>query len=389
MRPIRSPLAIPALMVLASAALAPLTGASANTEKVLYSFRDGDDGAVPAGPLIRDKDGNLYGTTIQGGTAGGPYDLGTVFELMPDGSELVLHTFAGGADGSYPFGLVRNANGNLYGATTVGGGDCNCGTIYRLRPSGKKTTLHVFTGGKDGASPSGLAIDAHGDLYGFASSGGAHAHGVVFTISRHGKERVLYAFTGADDGARPTGNPVFDASGNLYGNASAGGASGHGVVFRLTPDGTQSVLHAFAGGSDGSEPSGPPVLDAKGNLLGTTAQGGSHNKGTVFEIAADGHETVLYAFAGDTDGGTPESGVILDTSGNLYGGAYYGAYAQGAVFKVTPVGHERVLYSFTGGRDGFDPSYGGLVMDKRGNLYGTGMGGGTTGSGVVFKILKK
>jgi uncharacterized repeat protein (TIGR03803 family) len=357
--------------------------------QTVYSFRDGDDGAIPAGPLIRDKEGNLYGTTIQGGQAGGPYDLGTVFEVTPDGSERVLYTFAGGRDGSYPFGVVRDSSGNLYGSTSVGGGACDCGTIYKLSPDGKKTMLHSFAGGNDGASPAGLLLGRHGILYGFASKGGAQGSGVVFRLTPKGKETVLYAFTGKSDGGHPGGSPIIDSIGNLYGTASDGGARGRGVVFKLSPDLTETVLHSFTGGKDGADPAGPPIGDLQGNLYGTTTHGGPNDAGTVFKISPDGTESVLYAFTGGSDGGNPEAGVVLDSAGNLYGGAYAGAHALGAVFEVDPHGHESVLYSFTGGLDGTDPSYSGLVFDKHGNIFGTTLGGGNTDSGVLFEVMKK
>jgi|SRR5450755_1662252 uncharacterized repeat protein (TIGR03803 family) len=189
---------------------------------------------------------------------------------------------------------------------------------------------------------------------------------------------VLYSFTGSPDGAFPTGG-VPDANGDLYGTTYYGGASGYGTVFKVGPTGKETVLHSFTGGGDGAYPFAGLVRDAQSNLYGTTYYGGSCNCGTVFKLDATGKETVLYRFTGSPDGSYSESGLLLDAPGNLYGTTPDGgASGYGTVFKVDPTGKETVVYSFTGGGDGGNPTAA-LARDPQGNLYGTTRNGGTSG----------
>jgi uncharacterized repeat protein (TIGR03803 family) len=298
--------------------------------------------------VIRNGAGNLYGTTGQGGLG-----HGTVFELAADGSESVLHAFEGEKDGIFPAaGLIRDKAGNLYGTTGDGGSKgCNgfgCGTVYRLAPDGSETVLHVFKGGSDGAAPlAGLIEDDSGNLYGTTEEGGRGCNGfgcgTVFWVAPDGTETVLYAFGGKSDGSSPQTRLVADAAGNLYGTTGLGGAgcngNGCGTVFTLAPDGTETVLHVFTGGSDGADPSGGLLRDKSGNLFGSTAEGGStrcrgYGCGTVFQIAPDGTETVLHAFRGK-DGSDPNGDLIEDGSGNLYGTTYEGgSFRRGTVFRL-------------------------------------------------------
>ena len=215
-------------------------------ETVLYTFTGGVDGATPFSDVVRDEAGNLYGTTTN--FWGGSSPFGTVFKLDPAGKETVLYSFTGGADGNEPFsGLVRDTDGNLYG-TTAYGGDLSacfgggCGVVFKLDPTDQETVLYTFTAGADGAYPlsSGdLVRDEAGNLYGTAASGGdlsacvsGYGCGVVFKVDPTGKETVLYSFTGTPDGQAPEAGLLRDEEGNLYGTAEAGGASGHGAVFK-------------------------------------------------------------------------------------------------------------------------------------------------------------
>jgi uncharacterized repeat protein (TIGR03803 family) len=271
------------------------------------------------------------------------------------------------------------------------------------------SVLHGFTGRADGANPfASLIQDASGNLYGTTRGGGNDSAcpalappgcGVVFKLDPDGNQTVLYTFTGPPDGANPTFGMVMDASGNLYGTAGGGGNlttcyGGCGVVFKLDPSGHETLLYSFTGGRDGSGPTGVLVQDASGNLYGTTIGGGvqtgSSGFGVVYKLDPSGHETVLYSFSGGADGGYPAAGVIRDAAGNLYGTAWYGgAFNEGVVFKIDTSNTEKVLYSFTGRADGGSP-FSGLVRDPSGNLYGTTEGGGNlcgaAGCGVVFKL---
>ena len=377
---------------------------AAPTETVLHSFTG--DGADPKAALIADSTGNLYGTTRLGGPPCGPAGIGcgTAFKLSPGGTETVLYDFchANCNDGALPVaGLIADSKGNLYGTNQGLGCFVNfgCGVVFKLSPDGTYTVLYSFTGGSDGAVPAaGLIADSSGNLYGTTSSGGASGNGVVFKLSPDGTETVLHSFTGSD-GSVPVAGLIADSSGNLYGTTSRGGASGNGVVFKLSPEGTETVLHSFTGGSDGANPQAGLIADSSGNLYGTTSGGGASGNGVVFKLSPAGTETVLHSFTRGYDGANPQAGLIADSSGNLYGttssggGSGCAGTGCGTVFKVSPGGSETVLYSFTGGSDGAGPAAG-LIADNSGNLYGTTAFGGTSpelecgtiGCGVVFKL---
>ena len=307
----------------------------------LYSFAGGNDGDKPEAGLVMDRSGNLYGTT----NLGGPADQGTVFKVMPDGTEAVLHAFTGGGDGGYPqANLLLDKTGNLFGTTVSGGSGCSdgCGTVFKIAADGTFTTLYAFKGGDDGwFIMSGLIADGKGNLYGTAQSGGAHGFGTVFRLSQNGALKVLYAFQGGNDGAYSQAGLIRDSSGNLYGTTRGGGGSGAcgeygcGTIFKLAPDGTETVLYAFQGGSDGGEPYGGVTADASGNLYGTTIAGGDGGLGVVFELLSGGPLKLLHIFQGTSDGAWPEAGIALDSSGSVYGTAYAeGPDGWGTVFRI-------------------------------------------------------
>jgi uncharacterized repeat protein (TIGR03803 family) len=331
------------------------------TKTVLHAFEAGKDGSHPFAGVIRDGKGNLYGTTSEGGKNDACVSCGTVFKIAAAGNETVLHAFTGGSDGKFPQGgLVKDGSGNLYGTTSAGGGNgcfgSGCGTVFKVTKAGVESVLYAFTGGPDGSNPTygSLLLDAEGNLYGTASAGGdlscpqnSSGCGVVFEIPAGGGETVLHAFAGGtDDGALPQGGVIADASGNLYGVTGWGGAggctgNGCGTVFELAPDGTEIILHSFAGGSaDGAGPSGTLLLKA-GNLFGTTQAAGSGDFGTVFKLSADGHVMLLHSFTGGDDGRAPYAGLLGGPSGSLFGtattggmGDCAGAPGCGTVFKL-------------------------------------------------------
>jgi uncharacterized repeat protein (TIGR03803 family) len=283
--------------------------------------------------LILDSAGNLYGTTSEGGS----WNLGVVYQLDPGGRQTVLHSFTYGTDGQHPAGaVIRDSAGNLYG-TTDGGGAANAGVVFKVSAAGEETVLYSFLGLYDGAYPNAdLIRDAAGDLYGTTFGGGSVGLGTVFKLDASGDETVLFNFEGPN-GCNPSGGVAQDAAGNLYGITQSGGGANLGVVYKLDTVGQETVLHAFAGYPDGYGPSGAVALDSEGNLYGTTSDGGTAGYGTVYMVDPSGGEAVLYSFTGQTDGGGPYAGVSRDSAGNLWGTASYdGAGSNGLVFKLVP-----------------------------------------------------
>jgi len=395
---------------------------AATLEKVLHNFNsNGTDGANPYAGLIFDAAGNLYGTTYLGGTGSCLFSgsgCGTVFELSPNGTggwtEQVLHTFNhNGTDGIEPSaGLIFDGAGNLYG-TTNGGGTQGVGTVFELSPNGHggwtETVLYNFSGYPDGAYPyAGLIFDAVGNLYGTTEYGGTYSKcyggcGTVFVLTPAAgggwTETVLLSFND-HGGAYPAASLILDASGNLYGTTYEGGAFGVGTAFELTPQTgggwKEKVLHDFNNnGKDGYYPEAGLIFDATGNLYGTTYGGGADNVGAVFRLtrkASGGWaEKILHDFNDNgKDGAYPAAGLIVDASGNLYGTTYGGAFGLGTAFELTPKAGggwtEKILHRFNdNGKDGNHPQAS-LVFDASGNLYGTTYDGGVYGDGTVFEI---
>jgi uncharacterized repeat protein (TIGR03803 family) len=333
------------------------------TETVLYSFAGGNDGANPYGNLIFDKAGNLYGTTSAGGaSANCTGGCGTVFELSPPATqgaswaETVLYSFSGQSDGATPYaGVIIDKSGNLYG-TTLNGGSLGLGTIFELTPpaaqgdSWTETVLHTFGKGSDGGHPvAGLAFGLRGAIFGTTSTGsGKAAFGTVFKLkppaTQGGSwtERVLYHFKGGTDGSVPNAALVVDKTGNLYGTTFVGGGAGFGTIFEIAfGSWTETVIYNFTGGGDGASPAAGLLRDKTGNLYGTATSGGTNNDGSAFELSppvAQGDpwtETTLYDFAGGHDGSWPQGGLIFGKGGQLYGTTSLGgALKDGTVFRI-------------------------------------------------------
>jgi uncharacterized repeat protein (TIGR03803 family) len=350
-----------------------------------------------------DAQGNLYGTTVNGGNLDKlcPMGCGVVFKLSKTGKETVLHRF-NGANGGFPSaGVIQDAKGRLYGTTEYGGA-YGSGTVFMVSKTGRESVLYSFCPQSvctDGANPyAGLIRDAKGNLFGTTFYGGSYNEGTVFKLSKVGKETVLYSFCRTDlcaDGRNPYSGVIQDAEGNFYGTTSQGGTTDSGTVFKLSKTGKETVLHSFIYGAEGAFPFAGVIQDTKGNLYGTTEGGGGSN-GEVFRVSKTGEKSALYSFTGGSDGEMPVGGVIRDAKGNIYGTTVLGGDMRcgsgcGVVFKLDKTGKETVLRSFTGGADG-SYSEAGVIRDAKGNLYGTTTEGGDlscdprSGCGVAFKL---
>jgi len=399
--------------------LVSVSTASAQTEKVLHAFGAGTDGAYPFDTPIFDANGNMYGTTWEGGNT----NHGTVFEMSPDGkggwNEAVLYNFQGRPTdgGKVSGGVILDAAGNLYGTSRYGGSEaCSgaCGTVFELSNSGgtwTETILYLFTGGADGFHPfGGLTMDAAGNLYGMTHDGGSKGRGTVFKLSLNNgtwTKTILFNF-GGSAGEFPVSTLTLDSLGNLYGTASAGGVKNGGLVFELTKTAKgnwkEIVLHNFIGGADGSEPSANVIFDTAGNLYTTTFYGGGGGCpagcGTIVELSLSGStwtETIIQKFTQDATGYHLNSGVVIDSTGTIiYGTTRDGgdlnvcnATGCGSVFKMTLSGGiwtRTQLYAFRGfPADGSVP-FSGVTLNN-GVLYGTTVFGGKNHPGTLYEVI--
>lgn len=400
------------LQILVLLTLSAAFSFAAPKEKVIYNFTGGSDGGDPASALVFDKSGNAYGTTVVGGSG-----YGTVFELTSSKAGwtlTTLYSFTGGVDGKNPYGGVTlDASGNLYGTTVAGGsgGTCSgdgCGVVYKLTQTNgawSQSVLYNFTGGNDGSGPGGAVVfDKPGNLYGTTPDAGKDGVGVVYELSpgKNGqwRQKVLHTFTGGNDGSTGSlGSLLVDKSGVIYGVAELGGAHQAGTVFKLSRSSSGkwkfSTIYAFQGQPDAAFPYGGLTADSTGNLYGTTYYGGANGVGSVYRLAPgkSGYkESVLYSFGASNDVNSSTTTLVFDQSGNLYGTASAGGNSScqcGGVFKLTRSGSawkESVVHAFKGDPDGAF-SYYGMAFDKSGNLYGTTVQGGNQNQGAIFELL--
>jgi uncharacterized repeat protein (TIGR03803 family) len=376
---------VPAFAILTALIVLLVGPAAAQTESVLYSFSGEPDGASPAAAPYVDAHGNVYGTTASGGAVGS----GTFFKLAAGATQdTVLHSFNGASDGRSPYsGIVHK--GAFYGITGADG-EFGWGTIYKVTASGKFTVLYNFHGGADGLNPVGsLAFDSAGNIYGTTQNGG-NGFGNVYQLTPSGTLNVLHSFNpNGIDGYDPYDGVILDSSGNLYGTTANGGKFGFGTVYEITASGTEVVLYSFAGPPiDGAGPTDKLVRDKKGNLYGTTSQGGNDNDGTVFKLTPSGTETLLYSFTGP-DGQSPFSPLVMDAIGNLFGTTVQGGkYGGGVVFEIPASGGESTVWNFnpdTG--DGYYVLGGLTYVKSTGKLYGVTEKGGAHNDGTIFVAI--
>jgi uncharacterized repeat protein (TIGR03803 family) len=424
-----------ALLILLLVGAVAARPAQAQTYTVLHDFTDSPDGAIP-GPIIRDAQGNLYGTTKYGGIATcGLGTCGTVFKVDAAGNETILYAFEGGNNGTNPdSGLVGDAAGNLYGTTQGNGFIDGAAVVFKVDPNGQETSLDI-AGPNACCFDSPLALDAQGNLYGMSPYGGTPncgwvenqlGCGTLFKLTPDGRFTVLHTFTGTD-GIQPEGGVVLDGKGNLYGTASTGGEltcdypgfgqpfeKGCGTIYKLDSSGKFTLLHTFSGPGDGADPLGV-ILGSDGNLYGIAGSGGEiigdylYGLGTIFKVDTSGGFSVLYTFApcnqppctqGQVRNPVYASHLLRDPEGNLYGLQQFNNCAKGGgcLFRIDTAGNIADLYDFEGeneGPDGSTPM--GVVFGSDHDVYGsmfiggTSNGGGdcTNGCGTVFHLASK
>lgn len=405
-----------AAITLFTAALLALPLSGQVRFKVLHNFGSSNDGNVPAGPLLLDSHGNLYGMT---GGGPGQYGKGIAYELAPQSTggwnEKILYTFAGGSNGAIPWGgLILGTSDTLYG--TLEGSTADAGTVFSLTRKASGWSYDIlYTDGIARADGPGLVLDGLGNLYGSIGSGQdfAGAIGELSPDSGTWTYTELYTFcgqSGCPQGVGPLAPPIWDTKGNLWGAAVEGGITespcftsfGCGVIFEMTPngDGTWSynVMHEFASSStDGQWPYGSLVRDGAGNFYGSTWLGGAYNNGTIFEFSNVGgvwQEKILYDFPHCIEGCMVEGTLARDKAGNLYGTAAGGinscaGYSCGVVFKLAPQKNGTWKYSVLADLSettgGLQPFYG-VILDGSGNLYGVTSSFGKYGAGTAFEL---
>lgn len=348
----------------------------------LYSFAGGADGRIPNG-VIQASDGDLYGTTQWGGA----HLVGTAFRITTNGARTMLFSFSN-TNGSQPrAALVQGADGNFYG-TTQFGGSVGYGTIFKINSNGTLEIIYSFRGEADGGNPyAALIRGTDGNFYGTAQQGASY-YGSVFKVTPQGALTTLYAFTNGIDGAFPEAALVQATDGNFYGTTPGGGSYGNGNAFRMTPAGNLATIYSFTHGTDGSIPTGALVQGTDGNLYGTTkfnTIAGFQFYGTIFRITTNGLLSTLYAL-NYGEGAHPSAGVIQASDGNFYGTTYDGAAnGNGTLFRIAPNGSLTTMVPFDGFNDGAHPSSA-LIEGTDGSLYGTTTTGGPAGQGTVFRF---
>jgi uncharacterized repeat protein (TIGR03803 family) len=398
--------------ILATAqAASSLIGPTTPVFTSLFAF-DMTNGAYPGSmSLVQGTDGNFYGVTDEGGTSAFctySNGCGTFFQITSEGVLTTLYSFcelSGCADGEFPSaGVVQGADGNFYGVAARGGGSTDNGTVFKITPAGVLTTLHAFLG-TDGADPLGRLIWFGGNLYGTTYGQGSTQtfSGTVFKVTPSGVLTTLYAFCSQPacaDGSFPDAGLVQASDGNFYGTTSQGGVAGPcpqsgytgcGTIFRITPGGTLTTVHSFAGDpSDGGFP-GNLIQGTDLNLYGTTFYGGDGggDGGTAFKTTLDGSFTLIHNFCSKElfgkclDGSIPTS-IIQATNGDLYGTAEGGTNGNGLIYQLTTKGKLIVEHDFDQ-TDGANP-YAGVVQGTDGSFYGSTQNGGPEEIGSIYKL---
>jgi uncharacterized repeat protein (TIGR03803 family) len=361
--------------------------AGAQTVSTVYNFVGGTkSGANPwYVTLVQGSNGALYGTTYNGGSKG----LGTAFSITTSGTFTLLHSFAGGAtDGANPSGgLTLGTNGDFYGTTQQGGTESE-GVVFQMTPSGTITILHSFNSALDGSFPWGPPIMAsNGDLYG-TTAGGVGDDGIVYQVTTSGTYTTILKLT-STYGSSPVASPVQGVDGYLYIPVSDGGADFCGTVLQMTTAGVVNDTFNFPCGVGGAYPIGPLVQNANGDFYSTTQDGGTYGQGTVYQLTTGLVETPLYSFgANSTAGEYPAAGLLLANDGNYYGAtAEGGTWDDGTLFNINTSGTYDQLYSFNNSANLMQMSpLSPPVQYTNGELYGVSQFGGTDNLGIVYSL---
>jgi uncharacterized repeat protein (TIGR03803 family) len=392
--PIAAPFGSAQQIVAAQQVVAEQRVQSSPAYHVLYAFsRERSAPRHPYAGLISDGT-TLYGTTAYGDSGSCYEGCGVVYALTTTGTLTTIHRFVSGTtDGHDPVTALTKMGSTLYGTTGAGGSgtNCNdgCGTVFSISGSGDETLLHSFAGGtSDGADPRRAMIDVDGTLYGSTQNGGKHGFGTIFSISASGAETVLHSFAGNSTDGASSSSPLVNVNGTLYGTTATGGASDKGIVYSITPSGTETIIYSFKGGtSDGASPNS--LIDVNGALYGTTGGGGAATHcrggcGIFFKMSTAGSETVLHSFTNALGSGSK--------SLMKYGNAFYGTassggtWDKGTLFKISPKGVTAVLHSFGYGTfgDGKDPV--GRLLVVKGTIYGATLHGGGANKGTIYTL---
>jgi uncharacterized repeat protein (TIGR03803 family) len=348
--------------------------------RVLSNFNVADGSAPRFVSLVQGTDGNLWGTTAAGGT--GCTDCGTIYKISPSGTLSVVYNLNESSGYDPAVGLTLSTSGDFYGVGGLSAG--GFGTVFKITGSGALTVLRNFDN-TNGNDPEGaLTQGTDGNFYGTTNFGGSDDVGTVFKITPGGTLTTLQSFD-VDNGAYPYGQLVQGTDGSFYGVTEEGGDlecsnGGCGTVFKITPGGVFTLLHSFSG-SDGEFPVGGLVQGENGDFYGTTMEGGAFSIGTVFEITSSDTFTSLLSFGGANEGGEPLAPLIQATDGNFYGTTYYGT-----VFQLTPAGGLRTMFAFSDGKEDGQSPEGGLVQDTNGTFYGVTYRGGQYDHGVVYSL---
>ena len=377
---------ISTLWVIAVFALVRTAGAALFLQ-TLHGF--GSNPKNPQAGLVQVNDGSFFGTTEFGGTNG---ENGIVFRITPNGVFTSFFSF-NGIDGSRPLaGLIKSADGRLYGTTAFGGTNGDNGTVFGITTNGVFASMFSFNGANGSGPAATLVQGSDGNLYGTTAFGGAGTdNGTVFRITTNGVFTSLFSFpSNGRSGSGPTGSLIQGSDGNFYGTTTAGGLnSDHGTVFRITPSGALTSLFSFDG-TNGSGPSAGLAQGSDGNFYSTTEFGGANDNGTVFKITPGGVVTTLHSFSGP-DGNYPVAGLATGSDGNFYGTtsgdrAFGGTNTFGTVFRMTPAGLLSTLAVFHGTNGGSPVA--GLISGTDGSFYGTTFEGGMGSGGTVFRMVE-